>query len=116
MGWEQLAILALGATAIWMANSPNDGPRRCASLFGLAGQPLWLAETFRAEQWGMFALAIAFTVAWARGAYHAIAHSPPEASGERPAEEARNASRAWDKPTRRRYPAPAPPPWKKGVA
>ena len=108
MGWEQLAILALGATAIWMANSPNDGPRRWASLFGLAAQPLWLVETFRAEQWGMFVLAVAFTVAWARGAYHAIAHSPKK--------DLRNWNEAWDKSTRRSRPAPPAPPWRKGVA
>jgi hypothetical protein len=62
----QAAILILSAAAMWLVS----GRSRHACLgwaLGLASQPLWLWETWQAAQWGMFALAVFYTGAWARG-------------------------------------------------
>jgi hypothetical protein len=34
---------------------------------GLLSQPFWLVSTWRARQWGMFFLSLAFTFAWGLG-------------------------------------------------
>jgi hypothetical protein len=35
--------------------------------FGLLGQPFWLYATWTAHQWGMFAVSVYFTLAYALG-------------------------------------------------
>lgn len=63
---EQILIAVLGVVAIWC--SQCDAPyNRYACLFGMAGQPFWFIATYQAEQWGIFILAIFYTVAWAKG-------------------------------------------------
>ncbi|MFM0270128.1 hypothetical protein PQQ59_06055 [Paraburkholderia aspalathi] len=64
---EQIAIGVLGAVAAFLSQDPNAGRRRFACLFGLAGQPFWFIETWRAGEWGMFALSILWAFAWSRG-------------------------------------------------
>ena len=48
----------------------DEHRRRFACLFGVAGQPFWLYESFRSEQWGIFVLSIIYTFAWLRGVRH----------------------------------------------
>lgn len=67
---EQIAIAATGVTAIWLTQSKNEGVRRFACLFGLAGQPFWFASAISAEQWGIVVLCCFYTVAWARGVWN----------------------------------------------
>jgi len=62
----QLLIFAFSALAIWLIASPSPRSQRWGALFGLAGQPFWLLETWSAQQLGIFALSIFYTVAWAR--------------------------------------------------
>lgn len=64
---EQALIVLLGTAAVWCSQSPTPRSQRWAPVLGLIAQPLWLAVTYRAEQWGMFALAVVYTVAWLRG-------------------------------------------------
>jgi len=62
----QIAILVLSLTAIYLLTSP--GPHaRWGHVLGLASQPFWLAATWRARQWGMLVLAIAYSGLWLRG-------------------------------------------------
>lgn len=61
----QLAIGILGAVSIWLTVTPHPAWRRWACVFGLAAQPLWLYSTATTAQWGMFALALCYTAAWA---------------------------------------------------
>jgi hypothetical protein len=42
---------------------------RWGFLIGAAGQPAWLLGTWRAEQWGLFVLAIFFLHGWTTGAW-----------------------------------------------
>jgi hypothetical protein len=67
--WEalrQLAILALGAPALAMVQA-GGAWAWWGSLLGLLSQPFWLVSTWRARQWGMFFLSLAFTFAWGLG-------------------------------------------------
>lgn len=64
---EQVVIAITGAVAIWLANDEREALRKWACIFGLAGQPFWLHSSWLAEQWGILALTIVFTVAWGRG-------------------------------------------------
>mgnify|MGYP000052997888 CR=1 FL=1 len=64
---EQVGIVLFGATAIWLSQSPNETTRRWGPVFGMASQPFWLYATWTAGQWGIFAMAIVYTIAWARG-------------------------------------------------
>lgn len=61
----QAGILILSAGAIWLLSCRP--PSRWGWVAGLASQPLWLWETWHAEQWGMFANAAIFTAIYARG-------------------------------------------------
>ena len=38
-------------------------------IIGLAAQPFWHIATWRARQWGMFAVACWYTAAWAVGVF-----------------------------------------------
>ena len=64
---EQIIIAVTGAVAIWQSQSPNLRTQRWAPIWGLAGQPFWFITSYHAEQWGIFALSVAFTVCWMRG-------------------------------------------------
>ncbi len=61
--YGQAAILILGAIGIGLMAISDDAARWGIALV-LAGQPLWIVETRRKRQWGMFALSIWFTLAW----------------------------------------------------
>jgi hypothetical protein len=65
----QIAVAVSGILAIWMATSLDATMRRWAPLVGLAGQPGWLIATSTSEQWGMFAVSVAYTLVWARAGW-----------------------------------------------
>lgn len=62
----QVAIFVLSFTAIWLLNVPTPWAR-WAPVVGLASQPFWLVATYRANQPGMFLLAIVYCVPWTLG-------------------------------------------------
>lgn len=63
----QIGIAVCGVTAIYLSQDTRLSRRRWASVFGLAGQPFWIAETIAAHQWGILALCTLYTLSWARG-------------------------------------------------
>jgi len=65
----QILIVITGALAIWLAQDQYERRRRWASVFGLAGQPLWIYTTIDSGQWGMALLSVIYTLAWMRGCY-----------------------------------------------
>ena len=65
--FAQFWLAACGIISIWASQSATDRVRRWACVFGLTAQPAWLYATWAAEQWGMFALTIAYTIGWMRG-------------------------------------------------
>lgn len=68
---EQILIAFTGCVAIWLVNDPRTARRKWASVFGLAGQPFWIASAVSAEQWGILVLTLVYTVSWAKGFRHA---------------------------------------------
>jgi hypothetical protein len=68
---EQGFIAFTGCVAIWLVNDPRASRRKWAGLFGLAGQPFWVASAYAAEQWGILALTLVYTASWANGLRHA---------------------------------------------
>ena len=63
----QIGIALCGVTAVYLSQDKRQSHRRWASVFGLAGQPFWVAETIAAQQWGMLVLAALYTWSWWRG-------------------------------------------------
>lgn len=62
----QLLLLVLSAGAITLVALPAPW-QRWGYVVGLASQPFWLLATWRARQWGMFALALWYCGAWSLG-------------------------------------------------
>ena len=67
MQLDQLAIALTGATAAWLTQSRSSKARRFACIFGIVGQPFWFWAALQAEQWGIFAVSVLYSVAWLRG-------------------------------------------------
>lgn len=66
----QLALAVFGLASAWMAMvSLSPRLQRWAPVVGLCGQPFWLAHAISAEAWGVLAVAVGFTVVYARGCW-----------------------------------------------
>jgi hypothetical protein len=64
---EQLIIAVTGCTSIWLVNDPRHAWRKWACIFGMFGQPFWFYSAWNAQQWGILALTLVYTVSWVRG-------------------------------------------------
>ena len=64
---EQIVIAFTGGLAIWLSQDTRLNVRKWASVLGLLGQPVWFYTTYKAEQWGIFALCFFYTASWAKG-------------------------------------------------
>lgn len=64
---EQIGIALTGAIAIFLSQDRRESVRKWACIFGIAGQPFWFLATYRAGQWGMFALCFVYLASWMRG-------------------------------------------------
>lgn len=60
-------IALCGVSAVFLSQCEAVKLRRWASVIGLIGQPFWLIATWKAEQWGIFALCFVYAFAWAKG-------------------------------------------------
>ena len=69
MGLDQIGIALSGVIAVWLTQDKRESWRRWACIFGMLGQPFWFYATWKAEQWGIFALCTLYTYAWARGVW-----------------------------------------------
>ena len=87
MGLDQIGIALSGVIAVWLTQDKRENWRRWACVFGMLGQPFWFYATWKAEQWGIFALCALYAYAWARGVwthwlspYVAARWRPPQGS------------------------------------
>lgn len=64
---EQIGIAICGLAAVFMSQDRRKKWARWACIFGLIGQPFWFYATWKAGQWGIFALCFLYTFSWARG-------------------------------------------------
>jgi hypothetical protein len=67
---EQLIIGVCGIASVWLVNDPREHWRRWACVIGLAAQPFLMFATFKAAQWGIFALSFVYAIGWLRGVRH----------------------------------------------
>ena len=65
----QLSLAFFGLLSLWMATGRSERARRWSPVVGLLGQPAWLAFAVGAEAWGLFALSLAYTAVYVRGAW-----------------------------------------------
>lgn len=63
----QFGIALFGVAAVYLSQDPRPERAKWACVFGLAGQPFWIAETVESGQWGMVALCVVYAFSWARG-------------------------------------------------
>lgn len=63
----QIGIAVFGVAAIWLSQDVRVERRKWAPICGLVGQPFWLWSAFAAEQWGVLALCVLYTLAWLKG-------------------------------------------------
>jgi nicotinamide riboside transporter PnuC len=66
----QFLIAVLGGLAIFLTQQKHDRLKPYACIFGLASQPMFIWSTYQNAQWGMLALALFYTWAWALGLYY----------------------------------------------
>lgn len=64
---EQTVIALFSVAAIWLSQDARWTRRRWACVLGLIAQPAWFYATWKAEQWGIFALCFVYAGCWARG-------------------------------------------------
>lgn len=64
---EQIAIGLCGIAAVYLSQDERVSRRRFACIFGLVSQPFWFIATWKAQQYGIFALCVLYTASWARG-------------------------------------------------
>lgn len=62
----QFCVAVIGLASIYAALHASQAVRKLAPILGLVGQPFWFYVTITAEQWGMVALCLAYTVVYVR--------------------------------------------------
>lgn len=65
----QFALAFFGLLALSMGLGNNARARRWAPVVGLMGQPFWIAFAWDSQAWGLGAMALAYTLVYARGAW-----------------------------------------------
>jgi hypothetical protein len=67
---EQIVIAVCGCVSVWLSQDTRGEWRRYACVVGIVAQPFWLYATWKAEQWGIFALTFVYAAAWLRGIWN----------------------------------------------
>lgn len=67
---EQLLIAIFGVGAVFLSQRLEPTARRWAPVLGMASQPAWFYATWKAEQWGIFALSLLYTASWGMGIWN----------------------------------------------
>ena len=81
---DQIAIAVLGAAAAWLSQARSEAFRRWACIFGMLGQPFWFYASWKAEQWGIFAVSVLYALAWMKGLWnHWIRPTPSSIAAEK---------------------------------
>ncbi|MBU2548873.1 MAG: hypothetical protein KKB20_10705 [Proteobacteria bacterium] len=65
----QVAILLSSAAAIWLVGRKEPW-RRWGFIVGFLGQPFWIFDSWRHEQWGIVALSIWFVYSYGQGVWN----------------------------------------------
>lgn len=65
----QVMLVLLAVPGLYLVGDQDAQLRWWGYALSLAAQPFWLAATWRARQWGMFGMALVYSVLWARGVF-----------------------------------------------
>lgn len=68
----QVMIALLGLTSAWLLVQKN----RWGIVVGLLSEPFWFTTTIRNQQWGVFLLAVAYTLIFIHGFYREWLRKP----------------------------------------
>lgn len=75
---EQIGIAVFGVAAIFFVGRKELKWRRWGYVCGLCSQPFWFYTTYVHKQWGIFALAFFYAIAWIVGFYNHWIVKPKE--------------------------------------
>lgn len=64
---EQVVIAVCGLSGIVLSQAPEIRVRKLGCIVGLCAQPAWLHVAWANGQWGIFLLAIGYSLAWGYG-------------------------------------------------
>lgn len=78
MSYDQIFLAIFGVIAIWLSQDSRESVRKYSCLFGMISQPFWFYTSYVNEQWGVFILAIFYTIAWMKGFYNHWINPPPK--------------------------------------
>lgn len=67
---DQVVIGLFGATAIWLSQQHRAHLKKWACICGLITQPAWYYASYKAEQWGIFAVSFLYTYSWTVGVWN----------------------------------------------
>ena len=67
---EQILIAFTGVIAMFLTQQSNEGVKKFACLFGIAGQPFWFYSAYTNEQWGILMLCMFYSYSWCLGVYY----------------------------------------------
>lgn len=65
----QIAIMIFGASAIWFVSRKEEW-KRWGYFLGLLGQPFWIYESYRNEQWGILIMTLFYAYSWTQGIFN----------------------------------------------
>lgn len=63
----QALLFVLSLSAVWLVECVERRLRKLGFIVGLLSQPLWIWESWRAGQSGIFLMSIIYIFVWARG-------------------------------------------------
>lgn len=65
----QIGIILFGGGSVWLLGSKSRW-QRWGYILGLLGQPFFFYTSLVHEQWGVFAMAVWYTISFGRGFYN----------------------------------------------
>jgi hypothetical protein len=66
---SQSIIFVSGIGSAFLTQVPDDELNRYACIVALISAPLWLYETYKGKQWGMFWVCMGYNFVWLYGLY-----------------------------------------------
>lgn len=64
---NQIGIFIFGVSAILLIGLKDEKLRKWGFVCGLLSQPFWFYTTWKAGQWGIFAMSFVYAYSWANG-------------------------------------------------
>ena len=69
MDVSQVGIIFFGALSVYLVGR-RDKWQRWGYIAGLCSQPFWFVSSWKAAQWGIFAVSVWYTFSWLNGVWN----------------------------------------------